>query len=50
MYNFQGRGLIEEFGHGVKSEAGRRHQSNFVDERIGEAYPGNIVEDLFMLL
>jgi hypothetical protein len=50
IWNFRGRGLIEEFVQGVKSGAGGRHRSNFVLERVAEACPGNIVEDFFVLL
>jgi len=50
MCNFRGRGLIEEFVHAVKSGAGGLHRSTFVLESVVKAYPGNIIEDFFMLL
>jgi len=50
MYNFRGRGLIDEVVQGVNPAAGGCHWSNFVLDRVAEACPGNIVEDFFMLL
>jgi hypothetical protein len=50
MCNFRGHSLIEEFVQGVKPAAGGCHQSNFVQDSVAEAYPGNIVKDFIMLL
>ena len=50
MCNIRDCGLIEVFVQGVESAAGGRHRSDLVLERVVEAWPGNIVEDFFMLL
>jgi hypothetical protein len=50
MYNFQSHGLIKEFVQGVKCATGLCQRFNIVLERVAEAYPGNILEDFFVLL
>jgi len=50
MCNIRHHGHIEKFIQATKSAAGGHHRYNFVLERVGEACPGNIVVDFFMLL
>jgi hypothetical protein len=46
----RGRSLINQVFQAVKSAAGGRTGNNFDMETVGEASPGTIVEDFFVLL
>ena len=50
MCNFRDCNLITELVEGVNSGAGGHHWSNFVLERVVEAFPSIIIENFFILL